>query len=275
MSEDAMRVAKLIVALLTASFAVSTLGTSALKAETGRWPQRPVRVITPFGAGTANDITARHIVDRLAKRWGQPVAIENRPGAETIVGVGSFVSANDDHTLLFTSASSLTVVPLMKDKLPYDPNRDLVPISTACSTTIVIAAASSSNILSLADLVSRVKAEPGKLLWTSGPSLPRFLFEAFLKSRALDMLHVPYKETTPQLTDLSEGRIHVVITGLVGALPVHEAGKVRFLAVTNSERAASFPDIPTVKELGNRSCLSTASLASSAGAICPTSSVTG
>ena len=207
-------------------------------------------MITPFGAGTANDITARHFADRLAKRWGQAVAIENRPGADTIVGVGGFVSANDDHTLLFAGAASLTVVPFMKDKLPYDPNRDFVPISTACNTTIVIAATASSNILSLADLVSRAKAEPGKLLWTSGPSLPRFLFEAFLKNQALDMLHVPYKETTPQLTDLGEGRIHVVITGLVGALPVHEAGKARFLAVTNSERAANFPDIPTVKELG-------------------------
>lgn len=245
-----MRIAKLALALFTANLAISTLGTSALKAETGRWPQRPVRVITPFGAGTANDITARHFADRLAKRWGQPVAIENRPGADTIVGVGGFVSANDDHTLLFAAAASVTVVPLMKDKLPYDPNRDLVPISTACNTTIVIAAAASSNILSLADLVSRAKAEPGKLLWTSGPSLPRFLFEAFLKNQALDMLHVPYKETTPQLTDLGEGRIHIVITGLVGALPVHEAGKARFLAVTNSERAANFPNIPTAKEAG-------------------------
>jgi tripartite-type tricarboxylate transporter receptor subunit TctC len=245
-----MRISKLAVALLTANLAISILGMSALKAETGRWPQRPVRVITPFGAGTANDITARHFADRLGKRWGQPVTIENRPGAETIVGIGGFVSANDDHTLLFAGAASLTVVPLMKDKLPYDPNRDLVPISTACNTTIVIAAAASSNIRSLDDLVSRAKAEPGKLLWTSGPSLPRFLFEAFLKNQALDMLHVPYKETTSQLTDLGEGRVHVVITGLVGALPVHEAGKARFLAVTNSERAANFPDIPTVKELG-------------------------
>ena len=116
-----MRVAKLTAALLTANLAIGTLGTSALKAENGRWPQRPVRVITPFGAGTANDITARHFADRLAKRWGQAVAIENRPGADTIVGVGGFVSANDDHTLLFAGAASLTVVPFMKDKLPYDP----------------------------------------------------------------------------------------------------------------------------------------------------------
>ena len=245
-----MRIAKLALALFTANLAICTLGMTALKAETGPWPHRPVRVITPFGAGTANDISARHFADRLAKRWSQPVAIENRPGADTVVGVGGFVSAQDDHTLLFSAASSVTVVPLMKDKLPYDPNRDLVPISTACNTTIVIAATASSNILSLADLVFRVRAEPGKLLWASGPSLPKFLFEAFLKTQALDMLHVPYKETTPQLTDLGEGRIHVVITGLVGALPVHEAGKARFLAVTNSERAANFPNIPTVKEAG-------------------------
>ena len=80
------------------------------------------------------------------------------------------------------------------------------------------------------------------MLWAAGPSLPKFLFEAFLKTEVLEMLYVPYKETTPQLTDLGEGRIHIVITGLVGALPMHKAGKVRFLAVTNGERAASFPE---------------------------------
>ena len=184
-----MRIAELTVALLTAGFAVVT---PVAKAETGHWPHRPVRVVTPFGAGTANDITARHFADRLSKRWGHAVAIENRPGADTVVGVGSFVSGNDDHTLLFAGAASLTVVPLMKDKLPFDPYRDLVPISTACNTTIVIAAAASSDIHSLAHLVSRAKAEPGKLLWASGPSLPRFLFEAFLKNQALDLRHGPY-----------------------------------------------------------------------------------
>jgi tripartite-type tricarboxylate transporter receptor subunit TctC len=248
-----MRIAKLVIALFTANLAIGILGATELKAETGPWPRRPVRVVTPFGAGTANDISARYFADRLAKRWSQPVAIENRPGADTVVGVGAFVSAQDDHTLLFSTASSVTLAPLMNDKLPYDPSRDLAPISTACDTTIVIAAAASSNILSLADLVSRVRAEPGKLLWASGPSLPKFLFEAFLKSHALDMVYVPYKETTPQLTDLGEGRIHVVITGLVGALPVHKTGKARFLAVTNSERAASFPNIPTVREAGQPS----------------------
>jgi tripartite-type tricarboxylate transporter receptor subunit TctC len=207
-------------------------------------------VITPYGAGTANDITARHFADRLAKRWGQAVTIENRPGADTVVGVGSFVTAHDDRTLLFAGSASLTVVPLMYDKLPYDPNRDFVPISTACNTTIVIAASASSNIRSLADLVSRARAEPGKILWASGPSLPRFLFEGFLRTRALDMLLVPYQETTRQITDLGEGRIHVLVTGLLPTIPLREAGKTRFLAVTNSERAPGFPDIPTVKEAG-------------------------
>jgi tripartite-type tricarboxylate transporter receptor subunit TctC len=242
-----MRMTAMTLALVTANLAI---GATELRAEVGRWPQGPVRVITPYGAGTANDITARHFADRLSKRWGKAVTIENRPGADTVAGVGSFVAAHDNHTLLFAGSASLTVVPLMKDKLPYDPNRDFVPISTACNTTIVIAASASSNIRSLADLVTRARAEPGKLLWASGPSLPRFLFEAFLKTQALDMLHVPYKETTPQITDLGEGRIHVLVTGLLPTIPLQEGGKARFLAVTNSEHALGFPDIPTVKEAG-------------------------
>jgi tripartite-type tricarboxylate transporter receptor subunit TctC len=245
-----MDIAKLIFALLAASLGIGALGTTVLGAETGHWPQRTVRLIVPFGAGTSNDTTARHFAERLGKRWHQPVVIENQPGADTIKGVGVFASTRDDHTLLLTGAASLTVVPLMSDSLPYDPHRDFVPISTACITTIVIAATSSSNIYSLADLVSHARAEPGKLTWASGPSLPKFLFEAFLKSLALDMLYVPYKETTSQLTDLGQGRIHILVTGLVATLPLQEAGKARLLAVTNSERAASFPEIPTVKDAG-------------------------
>ena len=245
-----MRIAKLTFALLAASLGIGALGTTALGAETGPWPQRTVRLIVPFGAGTSNDTTARHFAERLGKRWGQPVVIENQPGADTMKGVGVFASTRDDHTLLFTGAASLTVVPLMIDRLPYDPRRDFVPISTACNTTIVIAAAASSNIYSLADLVFHARAEPGKLTWASGPSLPNFLFEAFLKSLALDMLYVPYKETTSQITDLGQGRIHILVTGMVATLPLYEAGKARLLAVTNSERAASFPEIPTVKDAG-------------------------
>jgi tripartite-type tricarboxylate transporter receptor subunit TctC len=250
-----MRIARLTFASLAASFGIASLGigvvgTTAFGAETGAWPQRTVRLIVPFGTGTSNDTTARLFAEHLGKRWGQPVVIENQPGADTVKGVGVFASTRDDHTLLFTGSASLTVVPLMIDRLPYDPRRDLVPISTACITTIVIAATASSSIHSLADLVSQARAEPGKLTWASGPSLPNFLFAAFLKSLALDMLYVPYKETTSQITDLGQGRIHVLVTGLVATLPLHEAGKARLLAVTNKERAASFPDIPTVKDAG-------------------------
>jgi tripartite-type tricarboxylate transporter receptor subunit TctC len=245
-----MRCAKLLQALLSATLATGVFGATLCKAEPEHWPRGPVRVITPYGPGTANDATVRQFADRLTKRWKQPVTVENRPGADTVVGVGAFVAANDDHTLLFAGAASITVVPLMKDKLPYDPIRDFVPISIACNTTIVIAVSASSNIVSLADLISRARAEPGKLLWASGPSLPKFLFEAFLKTQSLDMLYVPYKETIPQVTDLGEGRIHVLVTGLVATVPLHEAGKARFLAVTNSERAPRFPDVLTTKELG-------------------------
>src|SRR5678815_5185934 len=107
-----MRIARLGLALFAASLVICIFGATLPKAETGQWPRRLVRVITPFGPGTANDISARNFADRLSKHWGQPVAIENRPGADTLVGVGAFVSAQDDHTLLFSTASSVTLTPL-------------------------------------------------------------------------------------------------------------------------------------------------------------------
>src|SRR5690349_16362129 len=116
-----MRYAKPCWALLRAIVAIGLIAISQAKAEPASWPQGLVRVITPYGPGTANDATLRQFANRLAKRWKQPVTVENRPGADTVVGVEAFVTARDDHTLLFAGAASITVVPLMKDKVPYDP----------------------------------------------------------------------------------------------------------------------------------------------------------
>src|SRR5215813_881290 len=152
------------------------------------WPTRHVRVIVPFAAGSVNDLAARLYADGLSKRWGQPVVIENRPGAETNIGTAAFTSAHDDHTLLYGVTSTLTVNPLVFERMAFDPVRDVVPISAGASVIILVAVHTGVPARSLTELAHVAQGEPGKLLWGSGPVLPRYVFIAFLKRRGLDML---------------------------------------------------------------------------------------
>jgi tripartite-type tricarboxylate transporter receptor subunit TctC len=214
------------------------------------WPVRPVRVIVPFPAGSVIDTAARLVGDGLSKQWGQAVVIENRPGADAIIGTGAFASSRDDHTLLYGIAAALTVNPLVHEKLPYDPARDFVPISAVANTIIVVAVHNDVPAGSLADLARLAKAEPGKLLWGSGPSLPRYIFAAFLKRQGLDMPYVPYRDAATPPLDLGEGRIQVLVTSLQATnAPVH-SGKARIIAVANTSRAPTLPNVPTAAEAG-------------------------
>jgi tripartite-type tricarboxylate transporter receptor subunit TctC len=213
------------------------------------WPERPVRLIVPLGPGSATDVTARLYAERLALRWGKPVVIENRPGADAIIAATAFVGARDQHTLLFSFGGPVTINPATHATLPYDPQRDLVPIVSAADSFLAVAVTSSLNVNSLDELVKRVKAEPGKLNWAGTAGLPEFAFAGFLKSLGLEMAEVSYRDFNPALQDLAEGRIGVVSTALVPLLPLAHAGKIKILAVTNWRRSPAAPEIATAKEL--------------------------
>jgi tripartite-type tricarboxylate transporter receptor subunit TctC len=214
------------------------------------WPVRTVRFIVPFAAGGAPDAAARLFADGLSKRWGQPVVIENRPGADGSLGTGAFASAKDDHTLLYGAAAFLTITPLVLDKVPYDPVRDFVPISATADAVIVVTVNSGVPARSLSDLEKLARAEPGKLLWGSGPSLPRYAFAAFMKRRGLDMPHVPYRDVATPVADLGEGRVQVLVWALLPAKALVQAGKARIVAVATMRRASTVPDVPTAVEAG-------------------------
>ncbi len=214
------------------------------------WPERPVRLIVPLGPGSATDVTARLYAERLAVRWGKPVVIENRPGADAIIAATAFVGARDQHTLLFSFGGPVTINPAKYATLPYDPQRDLVPIVSAADSFLAVAVTSSLKINSLDELVKRAKAEPGKLNWAGTAGLPEFAFAGFLKSLGLEMAEVSYRDFNPALQDVAEGRIGVVSTALVPLLPLAQAGKIKILAVTNWRRSAAAPEIATAKELG-------------------------
>jgi len=233
---------------LTATLVIAFLPSRAL-AGAESWPQRTVRVIVPFAAGS--DPAARAFAEQLAKRWKQPVVIENRPGAEGMIGVSAFTSMKDDHALFYFSAAPITTFPLLHARLPYDPARDIVPISSAAEPVISVAASESLNTDSLDALVALARTQPGKLNYYAfnGGSFA-ILLPGFVKSAGLDMVQVSYRDGSLGIQDLVAGRIHVMMSSLLTALPLAQAGKVRLLAVTNKNRAAIAPEVPTAIEAG-------------------------
>jgi tripartite-type tricarboxylate transporter receptor subunit TctC len=214
------------------------------------WPERQVKLIVTFPPGSANDAAARIFADALGKKWGKPVVVEDRPGAEGTIGAGSFVASQDDHTLLYTVAGSITVAPLLIDRLPYDVNLDLVPIAATTEIVLTLAVSNQLSVNSIPELIAALRTSPEKYAWASGPTLPRYVFSAFLKQHDLKMNFVSYRDASQPQADLGEGRIQALLTSLTASSsPVH-AGKARFLAVVNPGRAATLPDVKTVRELG-------------------------
>jgi tripartite-type tricarboxylate transporter receptor subunit TctC len=213
------------------------------------WPNRPVKLILPLGAGSGSDIAARLLGDRLGKRWGQPVIVENRPGGDAVVAINAFVTAHDDHQLLFSPSSSFTAHPYLHDNLPYKPS-DLLPIARVSNTIIAISVPVSLHIDTFKQLVERARAEPGKLNWAGVTGALDFMFEGWLKREGLNMTKVPYRNPVDAASDLAEGRVQVYESAFAIVRPQLEGGKIKALAVTNTARAPNMPNLPTVKDLG-------------------------
>lgn len=223
-----------------------------LSAQTPAWPQRQVRFILPIGPGAGVDITARLLADKLSAKWGQPVVVENRPGGDAFVAITTVTGAHDDHVLLFAPASAFTAHPLLHAKLPYDIN-DLAPIARVTNTIIGVAVPASLNVSSLKEFVAKVRAEPGKLNYASATGANDMLFAAFLVTEKLDMSKVPYRDTVQVINDLAEGRVQAYVAAYAILRPQVQAGKVKVLALINTHKAASLPDIPTTDEMGFKS----------------------
>jgi tripartite-type tricarboxylate transporter receptor subunit TctC len=232
--------------------ALTTLASSTLsqaQTQAQSWPQRPVKFIVGLGPGSAQDIAARLFGDQLSKRWGQPVVIENKPGADGINAINAFIGAHDIHTLLFAASGTFTAHPTQYAKLPYDPT-DLVPLARVSSTIIAVAVPTALNVNTLDELVALARKEPGKLNLAPTPGTTEITFDNFLKTAGITMTKIPYGDITKALTDLSENRVQVIVSGIAVVKSQVEAGKVKLLAVTSHKRAASAPDLPTGIEAG-------------------------
>jgi tripartite-type tricarboxylate transporter receptor subunit TctC len=213
------------------------------------WPQRLVRIILAFGAGSGLDITARMFSDPLAARWGKPLVIDNRPGGDGIVSINALINANDDHTLLYAAVGSFTVHPYTHDKLPYAPG-DLVPIVKIAETMVSFSVPESLNVGSLQDLMALARARPGALNYATAAGISEFVLAAYFKKAGLDVTAVPYRDITKAPADLGEGRIQLLATSLAMGQVAAQSGKSKVIAVANRLRSPAAADIPTVTEAG-------------------------
>jgi tripartite-type tricarboxylate transporter receptor subunit TctC len=214
------------------------------------WPQRTVRLIIPLPPGTGTDLAGRLLAERLSQRWGQPVVVENRQGGDGIPAVTTFLAARDTHTLLLSFAGIITVNPLINERLPYDPASDLVPIVPVADNFLGVSASATLKAGTLADLVKLAKAQPHKLNWAATPGLPYYILLALMRSAAIDLIQVPYRDFGPAAQDLNQGRLHVAATGVPFPVPHHQVGTAKLLFVSNRERSPQAPDVPTASEAG-------------------------
>jgi tripartite-type tricarboxylate transporter receptor subunit TctC len=238
-----------LLAAVAASLSVACL---AAFGHAQSYPNRPVKLVLPYTAGSPNDVLARLVAPALSARLGQSVVVENRPGGGTTIGVSAVMNAEPDgHTLLFSNSPSHLIAPVINKTFTFDPLKDFVPIATVGTTSNVIVIANDVPATNVKEFVAYAKANPGKLNFGFGQgTLPQLVGEMFKTAAGIDIANVPYKGGAQAVTDLLGGRIHINIGTASTLLPLHRAGKVRMIAYTGETRGPDMPDIPTMSESG-------------------------
>ena len=217
------------------------------------WPNRPVRLLVPFAAGAGiNDIMARLVGQHLGAGLGQPVVIENRAGAGGIAGTEAAAKAAPDGTTFLMTNVSLVTSAYLYPKLPYDPQKDFVPVTLVATSPLMLVVHPTVPAKSVQELVAFARANPGRLNFGSGGvgSTPHLAVELFKSAAGFDAVHVPYKGGAPALNDLVGGQLSFMIENVPGTMPFVKAGKLRALAVTSAERSPLEPALPTMAESG-------------------------
>lgn len=225
---------------------------AALPAWANSFPLKPVAFIVPYSPGTGVDLTARLMAERLSKKWKVPVIVENKVGANGIIGADQVAKAPaDGHTLLFMSAAHLTN-PSMYKKMPYDTVKDFSPVVRVCDTLLVLVVPKNSPANSLRELLALAKAKPGELTYASGGNgSATHLAPALMNAMAdTNILHVPYKGGDRALTDTVGGQVSMAFTAVATAVPQIRAGNLKAIAVSGPNRSQLLPDVPTLHEAG-------------------------
>jgi tripartite-type tricarboxylate transporter receptor subunit TctC len=236
-----------IAALLAAALA---LANPAARAQT--YPARQITLIVPFAAGGSNDMIGRVIGKKLSEIWGQPVVIDNRPGAGGVIGSSAVAAAAPDGYTLLLVSSTFTINPAIKKSMPFDTIKDFAPVAFIARSPLLLVASNQLAVKSASELLALAKSKPGQITYASaGPgSINQIAAELIALSAGASFTHVPYKGGAPALNDLLGGHVDIYVSSLPQVLQLAKDGQARALAVTSTKRTALLPDVPTLEEAG-------------------------
>ncbi|HEX6006615.1 MAG TPA: tripartite tricarboxylate transporter substrate binding protein [Burkholderiales bacterium] len=237
-----------------AIFIMLCCGCSAALAQSGdtaRYPTRPVRIVVPFGAGGPSDLLARTVAQKMSESLGQQVIVENRGGANGVVGVEVVArSAPDGYTLVLGTTGTHGINASLVPKLPYDTIRDFAPIARLGISNYVLVAHPSLPVRTVKELLQLAKARPGELTWAAGGGVTQLAAELFKHSAGINVIVVPYKGNAPAVTATMSGEVSLIFGGIAQAAKLVEAGRLRAIAVSGAQRSPALPGVPTVAESG-------------------------
>ncbi|PUE33408.1 tripartite tricarboxylate transporter substrate binding protein [Limnohabitans sp. Jir72] len=221
-------------------------------AQADTWPNKPMRLVVPFAPGGSSEIVARAVAGEMAKGLGQNVFVDNKPGAAGNIAMQEVAGSTDEHTLVLGHIGTLAVNPYIFPKLPYDANKDFVPITLISKVPSLYVVHPDLPVKNLKEFVAYAKSKPGQLNYGSAGngSAGHLAFEYLKMATDTFMLHVPYRGTGPMLTDLMAGRLQAAAVGAPALLQFIKAGKLRCIATGTSTRLPQLPDVPTVAEQG-------------------------
>jgi tripartite-type tricarboxylate transporter receptor subunit TctC len=238
-------------AMRTAAAALLLLAWLPASAQSTAWPTKPVHILIAFPPGGAIDIVGRIIAPRLSESIGQPVIVDNRPGAGGLVGTElAAKAAPDGHTIFFGTLGNLSVNPLLYPKLPFDISRDFAPLTLVLSTTFMLYVNPTVPVKTVNELIAYAKSRPGGLNFSSSGNggAPHLAGELFNSMAGVKMVHVPYKGSSQSVTDVMGGQVHLTFESLAIGLPYVKAGKLRPVATLGPKRISQLPDVPAVAE---------------------------
>lgn len=227
-------------------------------AQAQAWPTKPIRMVVPFPPGGGTDVAARIIGERLSARLGQPVVIDNKPGAATAIGVGMVIAAEPDgYTLLFSGSTSYTVNPAVRSKLGYDPFKQLSPIAMVARTPLVLVTSSTGPYKTLKDVLAKARAEPGTVTYATfgAGSAPHLAGEMLANASGVKFSAIPYKGSAEADIGVVRADVSMGIDTLAAVNPLVQSGKLRALAVVSEKRSAQIPGVPAYGELQLSSAL--------------------
>ena len=225
---------------------------AAPAAQAQAYPNKAVKILVGFAPGGAMDIVARTVGQKMAAGLGQPVVIDNKPGAASNIAIRQLIDSPPDGYTVMLVANGLTANPFLYTQQPFDPNTDVVPITLVARLPVVIAANASSELSTLRKMIDASKAKPGSVNYGSpgSGSTPHLAIELFARSAGIQLTHIPYKGGSPAIADVLGGQLPLVAVNAVEVLPHVKAGKLRVLAALSAERVATLPDAPTIAESG-------------------------